>query len=653
MTYEIETAAKDDSRIVKVSGAARTGKTEVLVRRTAHLIASGIAPESIWVEVSSRIAGDELRSRLADALEESGVDEGAAARVFIARVADICREVLDDERARPACGRAPRILTGAEYKFLLEDLKTSGMKNRTLRSLLRMFARQWASCEPESSWLAPGEPADIMNLLVSKLRHIDAMVPEELAFRCAEYLKGDEGADARHRFTYVLADDYQNLSRAEQTVVCYCAEKQLVVVGNSNQVTTVNTDHPNAEGFENFDDVRHDVSVHTLKKAFGNGKAIAASAELTRHGDMNRLIAAEIPTDDDMGDPREALVCVKWETPVDEINSMSKYIRDLLDEHSDMTRTYIVVPNRAWLRSAVDACRQRGFKVDTAGMSRGIGGDPRETARARALVAYVKLALLADPESAVAWRCWCGFGNYLLNSDAWMHLEEYADERGLDVVRALSWVSDAVARGEEPFLRCKVLAQAWDTGRSIIERDAKRRGFALMSAIGAEKLPEFADIERLMTGDETAAELFALVYRELTDPHFSIDEHRLRFISLERLCGLSADNIIVLGCVNGFIPNRDAFEVVSTDEDRLSHMNEGRRELASALAKGNRRVVLSYFSKADLELAEKTKLQVARVRSENGVRIALLHPSCFIDEMWKTNPGTTGGQQFLAEHGLA
>ena len=653
MTKENRSAAMDDSRIVKVNGAAQTGKTETLVRRAAHLIASGSAPETIWIEVSSRIAGDELRCRLADALEEGGVDPNIAARVRIARVADICREVLGDEQAQLATGYVPRILTGAEYKFLLEDLKTSGMKNRTLRSLLRMFARQWAACEPESSWLAPGEPADIMNLLKGKLRHIDAMVPEELAFRCAEYLKSDEGAGARHRFAYVLADDYQNLSCAEQTVTCYSAETQLVVAGNPNQATTVNTDYPNPEGFEKFDDVRRNVSVHTLQKAFGNSKAIAASAELAQHEGMDHLATAEIPAGDDTGDAYEALVCVKWNTPVDELNSMSKYIRDLLDEHADMTRTYIVTPNRTWLRSAVDACRQRGFKVDTAGMSNGIGGDPRETARARAMVAYVKLALLADPESAVAWRCWCGFGNYLLNSDAWMHLEEYADERGIGVVRALSQVSEAVARGEEPFLRCKVLAEAWNTGHSIIERDAKRRGFALMNAIGAEKLPELADIERLMTGDETAAKLFELVYRELTDPHFSIDEHRLRFISLERLCGLSADNIIVLGCVNGFLPNRDAFEVVSTDEDRLGYMNEGRRELASALAKGSRRVILSYFSKADLELAEKTKLQVARVRSENGQRIALLHPSCFIDEMWKTSPGTTGGQQFLAERGLA
>lgn len=654
MTYEIEAAIADNTRAVKVLGAARTGKTETLVRRAVKLINSGVAPESIWIEVSSGFAADELRRRLAVALEEEGVDPNAANRTVIARVADICREVLDDESARLATGAVPRALTAAERKFLLEDMKTTGVKNRQLRQLLQLFARQWAALEPEQSWLAPGEPTDIMHLLMRKLRHIDAMLPEELAFRCAEYLKSDAGSEARHQFDYVLADDYQNLSRAEQAVVCYSAKTQLVVAGNPNQTVTVGTDYPHPEGFETFDSLRHNVAVHVLRKAFGNNKALLASAALARHGDMSSLIAAEIPSDDrDTGDTREAIACVKWNTPTDELNSMTKYLRDLIGEHDIAARTYVVVPNRMWARTAIEICHQRNFKVDAAGLSTGIGGDPREPGHARAMLAYVKLALLADPESAVAWRCWCGFGNHLLNSDAWMHLEDYADERGLDVVRALSWVADAVVRGEEPFLRCKVIAKAWEEGQKLIERDAKRRGFALMRAVGAEKLPEFADMYRLISGDETAPELFTLVYRELTSPHFSPDEHCLRFISLDRLCGLSADNLIVLGCVNGFLPRRDAFEVVSTDDARDRLMNTGRRELASALAKAEKRAVLSFFAKADLELAEKTKMQVARVRSEDGKRVALLRPSCFIDELAEANPGTTGGQQFLAERGLA
>ena len=653
MTFEIDAAATDDTRAVMVCGAARTGKTEALVRRAANLIATGVAPEQIWVEVISGFAEDEFRRRLSDALEKAGVPADAASRVTIARVADICCEVLDAEEVRLVTGRVPRVLIGAERKFVLEDLKTSGIQNRSLRSLMGMFARQWAAFEPERTWLAPGEPTEIMDLLMGKLRHIGAMLPEELAFRCATYLKSDEGASSRHRFAYVLADDFQNLSRSEQTVVCYCAETQLVVAGNANQVVAVDGSLPYAEGFANFDSVRHGVAVHTLRKAFGNRKALMACAALARKGDAQHLMTAELPSEaEDTANSDEAFACVKWNAPTDELNGMTKYVRDLLSDQDDMSQTYVVAPNRAWLRSVTDVCRQRGFKTDVAGMSNGLGGDPRESSRARAMLAYVRLALLADPASAVAWRCWCGFDNHLLNSDAWMHLEEYADERGLDVVRALSWVADAVARGEEPFLRCKVLARAWETGQELIQRDAKRRGFALMSAIGAEKLPEFADVFRFIAGDETAAELFALVYREMSNPHFSVDDHCVRFISLERLYGITADNIIVLGCVNGFVPPRDAFEVVSTDDQRANLMNASRRSFASAISKARKRVVLSYFAKTELELAEKTKMQVARVRSEDGQRIALLRPSCFVAETDEADPGITGGQQFLAERGL-
>lgn len=648
MPSEIDVAADDSARTVKICGAPRTGKTEVLVRRCAKLMSSGVSPEQVWVVVSTGFAADEFQRRLVNAVQNED-----ALRVRISTVADICREVLSEEAAVRATGMNPRVLTSGERKFLLEDMKTTGVQNRTLRSLLRMFAREWAALEPEQAWLSPGEPVDIMNLLMSKLHHMRAMLPEELAFRCANYLKSDEGAHARHRFSYVLADDYQNLSRAEQSVVCSCAGVQLVVAGNPNQTVAVETDYPYPEGFVSFDSLRHDVSVHTLEKAFGNGKALAATAALTRHGDMDCTIAADNPQGaQDRGDARMALAHIKWNTPADELNGMTKYLRDLMDDEELLSGTYIIAPNRRWLNAAVDVCRQRDFKVDVAGASNGIGGDPRELGRARAMVAYVKLALLAEPDSAVAWRCWCGFGNHLLNSDAWMHLEEYADEHEISVVEALSRVSDAVARGEEPFLRCKVLAQAWQEGRSIIERDSKRKGFALLHAIGAEKLAEFADIARFVAGDESASELFELVYREVTNPHFSADEHCLRFITLGRMCGLTAENIIVLGCVDGFVPPRDAFEIVSTDDVRSELMNTSRREFASAIAKAEKRVLLSYFAKADLELAEKTKMKVTRVRSEDGARIALVHPSCFIEEFEEADPGATGGQQFLAERGL-
>ncbi len=650
MSAEIKRAAQDETRAVKICGAPRTGKTETLVRRAALLLESGVEPSTLWIEVSSGFAADELRTRLAHALP----DPQLASEVVISRVLDVCQSILADERALAITGIRPRLLTDCERKFLLEDMKTTGVKNRQLRSLLRLFARKWAALEPEKSWLAPGEPSDIMNLLTSKLRHIKAMLPEEAAARCAHVLMSEEGACLRHRFSHVLADDFQNLSRAEQTVVCYCAKNQLVVAGNPSQTVPVATDFPYPEGFDAFEMLRHNVSVHTLTQTFGNREALKAALALSPCADEDESSKPVLPPiEESTGDYSESLVCIRWDAAEEELNAMTKYLRALLDDRDVLSRTYVVAPNKTWARQAVSICHDRGFKVDCAGISTGIGGDPREVKKAKAMIAYFKLALLAAPKSPVAWRCWCGLGNYLLNSDAWMHLEEYADERGIDLVAALSRVASEVSEGKEPFLRSRALASAWESGQELIARDSERRGFSLMRAIGAEKLPEFADINRLINGDETARDLFDLVYQNMTNPRFSSDEHCLRFITLERLCGLTAENLVVLGCVNGFVPKREAFELVSTDEDRDAVMNTSRRTFASALAKAEKRVLLSYFAKADLEFAEKTKLQVARVRSENGTRIALVRKCCFIDEMHHADPGTTGGQQFLGAHGIS
>ncbi len=118
------------------------------------------------------------------------------------------------------------------------------------------------------------------------------------------------------------------------------------------------------------------------------------------------------------------------------------------------------------------------------------------------------------------------------------------------------------------------------------------------------------------------------------------------------LCGSVYDEIYVLGAVNGYYPVRDAFEVVSTDEARSKVKDECRRAFYSAVAKAKKRLVISYFAKADLELAERTKMQVVRVRAEGSERIALASPSIFLDEAGDAAPGAVAGQAKLVELNL-
>ena len=100
------------------------------------------------------------------------------------------------------------------------------------------------------------------------------------------------------------------------------------------------------------------------------------------------------------------------------------------------------------------------------------------------------------------------------------------------------------------------------------------------------------------------------------------------------------------------MPARDAFEAVSTDADRDRVRKADRRTFAAGVAKATDALMFSTFSRAPLELAERTKMQVARVRMEDSERIATLRPTCFLEEAGAAAPITLGGQALLADSGI-
>lgn len=641
----IDDIASFDGRIAKVQGPARSGKTEALVRRAGRLVRAGVDPTSILVETTNGFAAQAFRQRLAVALDDEFAQE--AARVRVCTALDACVEVLDAPAARAHTGRVPRILTAAEYNFLLEDMKTLGAPIRKLRRMLAYFYQQMDNLEPRSSWRIGGEEEAVLGHLTSTLAARGAMLAQEAPELAVEFLKSEAGAASRAAYAYVLCDDFQNLSRAQQTCLCLLADSQLIVTGNPNQTVEVATEHPDPHGFAQFHAVRRNVETFALEGAFGDLAITAFVDALCDHGDMDPAFKAGRAAKTAAG----ALEAVKWSSPEDELNGLTKYLRSIIDEEEDPheSRTCVLVPNKRWATMAATMLRKRGFDVSTAGSMTGLGGDPRESARARGLVAYTKLALLADPHDMTAWRSWCGFDNYLTNSDAWASLMSYADEQGLSLYDALAAVAEAEA---EPFLRAGVLAERWQEGQDFIAKNAARRGFSLMRAVGGTELPEFEAVNAELVGDEDAEAVYRLVRRTVTEPVWPENPHVLHVATYDALCGAEYDRILVMGAVDGFVPSRDAFEVISTEEAREEVMNRERRRFANAVSKANEHLVISFFSKADLELAERSKMQVARVKSEDGKRVAVLRPSSLLAEAGNAAPATSGGQNLLAERGL-
>ena len=253
----------------------------------------------------------------------------------------------------------------------------------------------------------------------------------------------------------------------------------------------------------------------------------------------------------------------------------------------------------------------------------------------------------------MAWRCWLRHRHYLTNSDAWSGLMEFAANNGLELLEAMDAAATLVEKGEEPFLRASAIAKG-ACGRPGIHRARarSRRGFALLKAIGASGLAAFETCEELAEGDEDAPALLAIARESLCAPVFGDDPHLVRIMGYGDMAGLSFERMYATGAVDGYIPSAASFETVSTDQVRMRELERCRRTFCDAVSKAQGQLVVSYFSKADLELAERTYARAPRARWPRWPHRARdafdVHRRCPI-----RMPRACGGQAKLAEIGVA
>lgn len=631
-----------DERIIKIEGPVASGKTQSLLERCLHLLKNSAAPETILVTTATSAGAHAFASRLcaASSMASPTLAEKAA-RIRVCTALDIIIDTLSKPEIVAITGRSARLLAPFEYNFLLEDMKTLGQPRRELRAMLRYFYRNWAQLTPESEWLY-GDSVSVCTKLQDMCTALGAVSEFEAPYLCANFLKSSEGEDFRGAFDYVLCDDFQNLSHAEQTALCLHAKKQLIVAGDMNQHNKTGSAFVHTEGFEKFDTLRHHVRVFSLTRAFGNSSIQNIAHALCETASESAPIES-----------KDTPVCrVKWRDPEEEIIGMTKIVRHHCDgrESNAEHNCCIVVPNKRFGLLYKKALEARGFRVSLAGLGNHLNSDPRNTNAQRSLQAYLTLNLITHPNDAVAWRAWCGIGNALCNSQAFEGMYAYLSNHDLTLPRALEYITAAYhAEKPEPFLRAYVLAKRYEQGLQAIREHGARRGFSLLRALGVQDAPEFADVAQNLAGNESAQEMFELVRTSMFSPSLSDDPHTLNIVTYASMAGLNFETIFVVSMVDGYMPNRNAFEVVSTEADRTAAMNAERRACYATLGKAHNKLVLSYFTQCDLELAERTKMQVSRIRSEQGCRVASSRPSCFFTTMEQACPHTVSGQELLSQ----
>lgn len=297
----------------------------------------------------------------------------------------------------------------------------------------------------------------------------------------------------------------------------------------------------------------------------------------------------------------------------------------------------VVVPNALWGRSIAKVLEVNGMPSDQLVSYHALKGDPRNAERCADLRAYTLLTLAADLDDAVAWRSWCGFGDYLTHSNHWCRLEDFAEAAGMGVVEALAQLADF---DEPPFAGADVLAARWRQAQELLAPVAGKRGFTLLSACklpGHDELPPaFEALLAPLSGTEDAAELLARARGRLERRFADVDAVRIALPSM--LVGLEFDTVIIAGAVDGFYPGVGAFDI-ENDEDRQAEIAAAdRRAWYEAMGTARRTLVVSTFQKDRAEVALRSGMQVHRIRDEHGQAMARLAPSRFALELGPEAP---------------
>lgn len=621
-----------------IEGGVGCGKTTALVARVAALLEDGAAPENMLVLAATPDAARVLAARLIEVVGE----RGAAIEVTCTR--DVALGLLASEEGRAFSGRAGRLVTPLELGFIMEDMKTSGLKQRRLREMLKFFYRNWTElaggAEDDDGWLIPGEEADVHALLKDVLRFTGGILEPEAAAMAVRFLLACPDALADVQRSYVLVDDYQMHSRASQHLANLLARDSITVAADPTAVVEVFDSYPYGEGIGEFTQANDGCERIVLNESHTCAAAARAASRLRAS-----LDAGAAPSDTETEDA--SFTALEAADPVAEMAAVADAVQAALEAGTNPSSIYILAFHPAWERCIARALEARGIAAALPIRGRVAAGDYRDLDRCAPARLLTALALVADPTDALAWRAWCGFGDYLANSAAFADMRAEGETQGKGLVAMLEEV--AVAAPEEGFPGTGIgrILDAYRAGRALVERLQGLEGNELIGALAdaldlsAEERERTVQLASALTAPEPgvnapsdARAMIARARQRMNAPVFETTEGHVLIGDSAHLTGLTPATLVLCGFVNGFFPIRDYFDatVTTPDKQKLVRATDTRR-LYAAAGKATQRLAASWFTSIGLVEAETLKLEIGRVKLRRGERIAVTAPSIYLAEI--------------------
>ena len=469
-----------------VAGAG-SGKTRVLTRRIAHLIATGdAAPWQILAITFTNKAADEMRKRVADIVGPR------AQRMWVSTFHSACVRILRAHGDRLGYKGSFTIYDDADSRRLVEivarelDIDTKKMSPRSiLGQISQAKSRQQGPDEYRAAAVTIFDRriADVFDLYQQRMVAANAMDFDDLLLNTVRLfrLHPDVLEHYRTRFTHILIDEYQDTNAVQNALAVLLAgeHRNIVVVGDSDQ-SVYRFRGADISNILDFEQAFPDATAITLDQNFRSTQTILDAANAVITNNVSRK-PKSLWTDGGQG---AQIVRYRAEDEHDEAEWVAHEISRLRSEQ-DLRWGDVAV----FYRTNAQSAALEGAMVHAEVPYKVVGGtkfyDRREI---KDVMAYLKV--LVNPDDEISWRRIVNVPKRGVGETSVAKLSGWAGSRGRSF-------GEAVAQAEEVGIGGKA-------GRALVDLSA------LLAAVRARmSLPPLVDEngEAIAPGDAEVSEV--------------------------------------------------------------------------------------------------------------------------------------------------
>ena len=528
---------ESSSPVIRVVAGPGSGKTTCLKRRIQRLIQKDkINPETIFVGTFTRAIARELR-------------EALSAQIKVSTIHSFAYELL--RRYPEACqGMRLRFLLKYEEDALLYDIEDTALNTDDIDERRKALRLLQASREQRTEY----SNARFDGAVRRWLQRHRAMLIGEVVHLCVVALESQDIPSGL--FDYVVIDEYQDLTAAEQELVrlIWSEAGALTVIGDDDQsIYGFRFNHP--KGITDFDQAWPQCKDLTFIDNYRCGERILKTANLM----MAEAGSTKPPMNSKSARTGE-MRTVQWKTLDDEIRGLAAYINSHAEESF-----LVLVPRRFIGRR----------------LAKEIGSDARATFSEQALghpiaqESFAAASLLADQEDLVATRAYLGFHGTKRGHAPRRNAGAYAnlppDIGGSELIRRIANDDIPVSGAGKSHIKKRAekaveLIERSLTANEIIDllfdevlaeeesNDEKRRWLI-------EDLRELRSAAHELLSEQDNPDLSKVMatlrYRIATRAPLrasELQEPRVRIMTLHSAKGLEADNVVISGVADQFMP---------------------------------------------------------------------------------------------------